>query len=144
MVNETAKQRAERAMRARSRKTAEEFDFKTGDLVDIFRDQNKNLSGWRGPARITDCTPETLEGGKIHVDWNGRNIAAQIKDVRRHVVMLVFLMSGVAQWDLVRTFAMTIKRRSLIIGWFHGPQGWTIAKGARDSIRLFGAILHLA
>ena len=39
---------------------------------------------------------------------------------------------------------MTLKRRCLIVGWCHGPQGWIVSKAARDSLKLYGAILHIA
>ena len=51
MVDLTAKQRIERAMRARTRRATESLMSEPGDLVDIHRPPtSEDDSGWRGPT----------------------------------------------------------------------------------------------
>ena len=57
-----------RAGRAKGRKSVEELDVKSGDLVDIYwAPARKDLSGWRGPCKVVD-NEEDAEG-RITVKW---------------------------------------------------------------------------
>ena len=73
VVEQTARMRLERTLKAKSRVSGQIRDFKNGDLVDVYRaPPNKDMDGWRGPAKIVDASPETLVDGIVHVRWGGR------------------------------------------------------------------------
>ena len=58
-VVQTARMRIERTLKAKSRVPGQDKDYKNGDLVDVFRaPPNKDMDGWRGPAKIVDASPE--------------------------------------------------------------------------------------
>eukprot|EP00972_Heterocapsa_arctica_P065351 9647408-Heterocapsa_arctica.AAC.1 len=77
MVDLTAKQRVERAMRARTHKVSEAMMFETGDLVEFHRPpMSKDDSGWRGPATVV-----SVEGGTITVRWQGRFMQIRTQDI---------------------------------------------------------------
>ena len=74
IVEQTARMRVERTLKAKSRVSGQTRDFKNGDLVDVYRaPPNKDMDGWRGPAKIVDASPETLADGIVHVRWGGRS-----------------------------------------------------------------------
>eukprot|EP00971_Amphidinium_carterae_P015242 300681-Amphidinium_carterae.1 len=53
IIEENSRQRLARAMRHQTRPSAEELDYRVGELVDIwFPPSNKEVSGWKGPAKV--------------------------------------------------------------------------------------------
>ena len=55
MVESTAQARLRRANKSHSRLPGESLELKTGDLIEFYRPaSSKDLSGWRGPATVTD------------------------------------------------------------------------------------------
>ena len=79
MVETTAKEIMQRAMRSRTRPAINTTDWKVGDTVEFFRPtSSKEASGWRGPAIITH-----IEGdGTTHVKWQGSNLICRMQDIR--------------------------------------------------------------
>ena len=61
-----------------------------GDQVEYFRPpQTKDVSGWHGPATVTDVT--ALEHGQIAIRWQGRVLMVRTQDVRRALLYVTFL-----------------------------------------------------
>ena len=86
IVEQTARMRIERTLKAKSRVPGQDRDYKNGDLVDVFRaPPNKDMDGWRGPAKIVDASPETLSDGIVHVRWGGRVLICKLQDIRKHI-----------------------------------------------------------
>ena len=60
MVQQTALNRISIAQKTQTRRSGEEYEYSTGDLVDIYRKPDgkgaKDTTGWRGPGKITDLT----------------------------------------------------------------------------------------
>ena len=56
LIEATSRHRVQRALKAHTKPAGEEFDYKVGDSVEYHRPagQNKNVSGWIGPAAVTD------------------------------------------------------------------------------------------
>ena len=89
IVDLTAKQRVERAARAKARKASESMQLESGDLVDFHRPPTtKDDSGWRGPATVVN-----IDGNSVCIRWQERYIQCRSQDVRRALVMFSMLTS---------------------------------------------------
>ena len=89
----TSKDRINRALRSKSRMAGESLNLKNGDLVDFYRTpQNKDASGWIGPARVVDLTE--LDHGMISVKWQGYIYKCQVRHVRPALVFFTYAMEG--------------------------------------------------
>ena len=127
----TAWAKAHRAGQTKARKTAEALELKVGDLVDVYRipkgPMAKDLEGWRGPAKVLDCTPETLAEGKLWVRWQGRALAVRHQDLRRHVMYTALYESGSQPWNLITQVIHAIRNKVMTIGWIHtNHDGWQL------------------
>ncbi|CAK0801215.1 unnamed protein product, partial [Prorocentrum cordatum] len=146
MIEKTATERLIRSERSRTRPAGQKFQYKTGDLVDIFRTPpNKDLDGWRGPAKIVDATEETLNDGIVHVRWGGRVLICRLQDVRRHTSFWSsFFLQFPDEWAPLRAFVTELGRRMIVIGWVYAAQGWIIFQGARLHPGIFARGLMIA
>ena len=91
-VEGTARRREELAEKSNTRLAAEQLQLQNGDLVEFYRKpQHKDSPGWRGPARVIDCTPETTQHGTIGLNWQGRPLTVRIADLRRALVYACFM-----------------------------------------------------
>eukprot|EP00973_Karenia_brevis_P059598 8296480-Karenia_brevis.AAC.1 len=69
MVKLSARDRMKRALKSETRIAHEQLQLQQGDLVDYYRaPANKDESGWRGPAVVTEVGPPAV------VKWQGRFI----------------------------------------------------------------------
>ncbi|CAE7581720.1 RE1 [Symbiodinium sp. CCMP2592] len=84
----TARERLKRALKTPTKPAAEEFEFKVGQPVDYWREPvSKDVSGWRGPATITDLT--RLSHGRIGVRTSAdQMITCRVQDVRPSLTYL--------------------------------------------------------
>ena len=83
IVEQTARMRIERTLKAKSRVLGQDRDYKNGDLVDVFRaPPNRDMDGWRGLAKIADASPETLSDCIVHVRWGGRVLRCKLQDIK--------------------------------------------------------------
>ena len=56
IVEQIARMRVERTLKAKSRVSGQVRDYKNRDLVDVYlAPPNKDMDGWRGPAKIVDA-----------------------------------------------------------------------------------------
>ena len=119
IVEQTARMRVERTLKAKSRVSGQVRDFKNGDLVDVYRaPPNKDMDGWRGPAKIVDASPETLADGIVHVRWGGRVLIRKLQDVRKHIAFWsMFFLSFPSEWDAIQEFIKTLGHNILHVGW---------------------------
>ena len=83
IVEGTARDRMKRALHTPTRTSGEEMEYRVGESVEYFRPpENKDASGWRGPATIVDLT--RLEHGRIGIRTRADNvISCRVQDVRR-------------------------------------------------------------
>jgi len=158
IVAGTSVDRLHRAETTNSRPSGYDERLAVGDVVEFWRDPpGKDLPGWRGPAEISSL--KDLPNGVIHVDWQGRTIHCQQRDVRRAVVAMWSLISWLISpargdyfWQagplqVVQRYAATLRGELLQLGVFRTERGeWALT---RDTIRpqlyqLFLAILHVA
>ena len=139
IVEQTARMRVERTLKAKSRVSGQTRDFKNGDLVDVYRaPPNKDMDGWRGPAKIVDASPETLADGIVHVRWGGRVLICRLQDVREHIAFWsMFFLAFPSEWSVILAFIKTIGRSILHVGWLLSEQGWIVSKGARDHPEIY-------
>ena len=146
MIEVTAGERIKRSLDSQSRPAGETFDYKNGDLVDVYRKPlNKDISGWRGPAKVVDASPESLHDGVIHTRWGGRVLINRLQDVRRHVAFyLLFYSAFGLEWRPLVNFTAAIGRTTLLVGWVFAETGWTISRGAQVHPRLYAHILLVA
>ena len=108
-------------------------------MVDVYRaPPNKDMDGWRGPAKIVDASPETLADGIVHVRWGGRVLICRLQDVRKHIAFWsMFFLAFPSEWSVILAFIKTIGRSILHVGWLLSEQGWIVSKGARDHPEIF-------
>ena len=93
IIQQTAYERAQRALSTRSVPAGELLGLKIGDLIDFHRNQpTKDISGWSGPAKVIDVTE--IGHGTITVRYASRPFECRLQDVRRHLAFLVFLAAG--------------------------------------------------
>ena len=121
MVETTARERAQRALRSKTRPAIEVTEWKIGDTVEFFRATgNKEASGWRGPGTIVCIDPD----GTVHVKWQGSVLICRMQDVRPtlmyHAMTELFAFTSVivgSPYNVVMTFLKTMSRGSLYLGY---------------------------
>jgi hypothetical protein len=143
MLEGTANDRMTRADKTKTRRSGELLDLQIGDEVDLYRSPpNKDLTGWRGPARVTDIGK--MHEGVITVDWNSRKMDVAIPDCRRHLILLCMLALGHPTLNALKRAVMELVDSSIIVSWVFGAKGWELSKEARLRPTLFGHILRAA
>ena len=145
MVNATARQRIERAMKARTRVTTESLELKKDDLVEFHRPPlSKDDSGWRGPANVVDT-----EGGTVTIRWQSRFMQCRIQDVRRALVLLVMLVQDAGDFPrtspsrTLTSFADHLDKRVVRLGWLR-HETWQRAESNARHVLVLLALLHVA
>eukprot|EP00959_Pyramimonas_sp_CCMP1952_P063792 1332581-Pyramimonas_sp.AAC.1 len=120
IIQGTASDRLSRALNSRTRPAGELLELKIGDEVDIYRaPPNKDLSGWRGPAVVTDLT--RLREGMIGVRWQSRNMQVRLPEVHVRWCCGHYLSNPMHRKG--------IEQGSLYFGCvFSSKHGWTISK----------------
>ena len=103
-------------------------------MVEFFRKPpHKDTPGWRGPARITDCTPETTAHGTVGVNWQGLNLSVRIADLRRALVYLAMMWrryygeAREAPINLLRDLALNCTSSYVYFGWVHSASGMMLS-----------------
>lgn len=91
IAEESARQRLRTAIKTPTRPAGEELECKVGDSVEYYREPtNRDLSGWRGPATITDLT--RLEHGRVAIRTNADQVLnCRVQDIRRRLAYLMEL-----------------------------------------------------
>ena len=80
-------------MHTRTLPAGERENYQVGDEVDFFRPaQNKDTSGWIGPAVITDTS--RLKRGNITIIHLNQIIDVKLGDVGRHLHVIVLEHAG--------------------------------------------------
>ena len=101
MVNVSAKERLERAMRTKTRKAVQHEQYERGDEVEFFRPQSqKEVPGWRGPATIMDVEAD----GTIHLKWQGGTLICRPQDVRRaltYITICIYIGFEAGRNDII-------------------------------------------
>ena len=84
----TARERTRRAMSSQAKPAFADLDYRIGETVDYWRDPvHKDVSGWRGPATITDLT--RLEHGRVGIRTSTDQVlTCRIQDIRRSLAYL--------------------------------------------------------
>ena len=78
----TAAAKVQRALDSKTRVSAQQHDYKIGDLVDYNRRQsNKDTTSWRGPAKVVDAS-KTEQGIITIRHQREMPIECRIQDVR--------------------------------------------------------------
>eukprot|EP00971_Amphidinium_carterae_P150727 2988388-Amphidinium_carterae.1 len=125
IVEENSRQRLSRAMRHHTRPSGEELDFKIGELVDVwFPPNNKEVSGWKGPARVVSTQPAE---GNITVRWQGRTLDRRFAETRKHISYLAFWATNTPignLWSWLRGEAEDRPSGSLLLGYVLSTKGW--------------------
>eukprot|EP00971_Amphidinium_carterae_P331793 6465576-Amphidinium_carterae.1 len=91
IVRENARRRLEAAAKSRATPAAEELQLEIGDMVEFYsKPTHKDASGWRGPAKVVDLSNATH--GNIGLNFQGRPMIRSIRDLRKALVYVVFLV----------------------------------------------------
>ena len=90
IVEGTARDKLQRAMKTRTLPPGEIHELKVGDSVDFYRHPGtKDVSGWLGPAAVTDISE--MRRGTIKIKHKLGEMVCRCGDVRPHLDYLVFL-----------------------------------------------------
>ena len=80
-IEATAIAKIKRALDSKTSVSGQQLDYAPGELLDHYTEPNqKDISGWRGPATVIKNIPER---GKAQLEWMNTTILRQYKDVRR-------------------------------------------------------------
>ena len=146
IVELTAKQRLDRALKSKTRRPAEQLELQAGDLVDFYRQPTtKDDSGWRGPATVV-----TVESGTITVRWQERFFQCRTQDIRRALVMFAMLARYEdGHWprssptQTLKSFADSLDGKMVRLGWVLQGQ-WHRLSTNRRAAEVLHAALHVA
>ena len=93
MIEGSARARTERALASRSTISAGVLDLRLHEEVDFFRlPSTKDVSGWFGPAVVTDISG--VSRGQVVVKFMRNYYNVALRHIRRHLVFHVFLNAG--------------------------------------------------
>ena len=77
VVEGTAREKHQLGLRTKARMSGQVLDVKVGELIDFYRGPpNKDVSGWRGPATVTDAS--MISEGQVGFRWQGRGMTATL------------------------------------------------------------------
>ena len=145
MVGVTAKDRAERANRSRTRPAIQMQELQPGDLVDFHRPPDtKDDSGWRGPAKVL-----SIEDDHANVQWQQRPLQVRAADLRRALVYMLFywFFAGENRCNspsaLLISFADGLNDKVIRVGWVKAQQ-WCAARANEHLSEVLLAVLHVA
>lgn len=78
-IDAIATAKIKRALDSKKSVGGQQLGYAEGELVDHYTEPNqKDISGWRGPARFIKNIPEQ---GKVQLEWMNTEIYTQYKDV---------------------------------------------------------------
>ena len=149
IVEANALARLNRADKAHTRLSAEQLNLKVGDLVDFFRPPNsKDVSGWRGPARI--CDVGDISSGNLSANFQGRVYNIKLGDLRRSLITFVFYApkdpSVMQPWVYLVDFAEQLNG-CIRLGWTRtsgNASRWVPLSANSKHARAFSALMHVA
>ena len=149
IVKGTAEQRTNRALQSRTRLAAQVSDLNVGDAVDFFRaPPNKDISGWRGPATVSDLT--NIDSGVVGVQRQGRQMFVRIPDMRRALVLFCLLAAqdpvpfSQVPMRILKEFAEDVQTDSVILSYLALPHGWQLSRQVLGHPQVWHAALHVA
>ena len=151
IVEGTARERMKRALHTPTRVAHQELEFKVGETVEYWRQpENREASGWRGPATVCDLS--RLEHGRIGIRTRADNVlTCRIQDVRRCLAYAVDIVSpetssgGVAQHHIQHHIENMTKGVVLVLGSVKAINGsWTNTASTTKHFATFEASLCLA
>ena len=128
---------------SKSRLSGELNDYRTGEMVEVYRQpQSKDLTGWRGPAEVTDVS--TIERGNISVRWGGRTMSVRLQDVRRVVLFVGLTDEGSEPLFVIRQYLLSMTKDIQTFGWIFDEKGWNLTRSAVEQPLVFKALWHVA
>ena len=155
IVNKTAVDKLSRALDSNTRSAAERLELSLGDQVDFHRPtDNRDESGWRGPATVNDLT--SITDGSVGIKWHNRSMTARIQDIRRSLILYTWLQSPYRQGDrghgdaAMRLLQNVVEKLSemeaMDVGYVYDSMrdAWHLNKHALDHPAVFQAVLQAA
>ena len=150
IVEGTARDRMKRALHTPTRMAGEELELRVGEEVEYFRPpENKDASGWRGPATVVDLT--RLEHGRIGIRTRADNvISCRVQDIRRCLSSWASpssMSQGANHAQQVAQEAIDqFKKGTMItIGQVRNPKGeWCMSTTTKQHQGLYAAAMHVA
>jgi len=147
MVEGTARARINRAMRTKTLPAGQKEEYQVGDLVDFYRPPgSKDITGWSGPATVTDIT--RLARGVIGIRFQSKGMICKLGELRRHLSFLIFQSayhSAMHQQQTLLSEARTLVDKTPIGELVH--LGWMLAKDGKwrltEKTKRFSKAFHL-
>lgn len=143
MVQATAKERARIAASTKTRVSGELLALVPGDLVEFHRPKHsKDVSGWKGPAIVTDVT--NLERGQVAIRWQSGIIFCRVPDIRRALMYPIFLSQHSINTPMEELYNAAGKMSDVMrFGWVH-KEKWMPCTAYQQQPRTLAAGLHAA
>ena len=104
----------------------------------------KDISGWHGPATVTDVT--SLKDGQIGIRWQGRLMLCRLQDVRRALTYVCFLLTPSVSSPTTTLQQAAESHVGMIVrlGWFRSKDRWVAFEANKRYPRELLAGLHMA
>ena len=145
MVEATARERAYRADRSKSRPSGELNQYAVGDLVEFYRPPDtKDATGWKGPAMITDVSQ--IKEGLITIKWQSSIMSVRLQDCRRALVYASFIALPDGRSDISElvSFAEGMSNSFIRLGYVFDGKSWSACKSNRTHGEVLDAALRVA
>ena len=145
-----AKEKLIRAIKTRTLPAGETQELKVGDEVEFFRPQGtKDVSGWHGPARVTNINEITR--GIIKIKHTGPEMTCRTGDVRRMLEYITFMYNSCyysdavqSAWNYLSSYLDRCAPGTVLeLGLKWGRNGWQ-KHCAPKFAKLFDACRHFA
>ena len=150
IVQATAQDKISRSLSTKTRQSGERLELKLGESIDFFRDPpNKDISGWRGPAVVTDLSG--ISDGQVGLKWHGRSMTARLQDVRRSLVLVTsFFQRHQAepfetQFEVMSNFVESMDPGTILLGMTYSTKDkqWQMTSASRRFPVILEASLHV-
>ena len=153
IVEGSARNRVLRALSTKTLPAGETQNLQVDDEVEFYRPPStKDVSGWQGPARVTDTS--TISRGTIKIKFQGAEMVCRCGDIRRHLEFFVFLATPCTSiyhttqqgaWSFIRNFLETLSSGCTVHIGYAVSQGRTaVTAESKHHTELLDACMHFA
>ena len=110
------------------------MELKPGDQVEIYREpggKNKDLTGWRGPARLIGRTADN----QYEVEWLGKIKTVTAREIRRCIDVFFLAQSISVKMQRLQQFTHDLgSNKHVTCSYVPNPEGhWMLSRCARTN-----------
>lgn len=148
-IEHTAKERAQRALRSRTRSATQSESYDYGDKVDVWRSSGqKETPCWKGPATVERVD----EKGDVHVKWQGGMLICRPQDIRRalaymslsYLIVESYQSSSTSPFSILQNYVQNLRRTTELFAIVLQDGKFQPTKCSRQHPEVYFAVLHVA